>query len=61
MINQQNFLVKANNSFQNVNPFPVGFVYSSMNSTSPASIYGGSWTAITGIASLSAFDLISKK
>ena len=48
MVNLQNIKVKANSSFQTVCPFPVGFVYSSMNSTSPASIFGGSWTEIKG-------------
>lgn len=28
--------------------YPVGAVYMSWNSTSPASLFGGSWTAITG-------------
>ena len=48
MINLQNIKVKANSSFQTVCPFPIGFVYSSMNSTSPASTFGGSWTEIKG-------------
>ena len=48
MVNLQNIKVKANSSFQTVCPFPVGFVYSSMNSTSPASTFGGSWTEIKG-------------
>lgn len=48
MVNLQNIQVKVNNSFQTVCPFPIGFVYSSMNSTSPASIFGGSWTEIKG-------------
>ena len=48
MVNLQNIKVKADNSFQTVCPFPIGFVYSSMNSTSPASIFGGSWTEIKG-------------
>lgn len=48
MVNLQNIKVKANNSFQTVCPFPIGFVYSSMNSTSPASTFGGSWTEIKG-------------
>lgn len=48
MVNLQNIKVKADSSFQTVCPFPVGFVYSSMNSTSPASIFGGSWTEIKG-------------
>lgn len=48
MVNLQNIKVKADSSFQTVCPFPVGFVYSSMNSTSPASTFGGSWTEIKG-------------
>lgn len=48
MVNLQNIKVKADNSFQTVCPFPIGFVYSSMNSTSPASTFGGSWTEIKG-------------
>ena len=48
MVNLQNIQVKVNNSFQTVCPFPIGFVYSSMNSTSTASIFDGSWTEIKG-------------
>ena len=47
MINIQNIAVKANSSFQTVCPFPVGYIYQSTNSTSPANIFGGSWTALT--------------
>lgn len=48
-VNQQNIKVRiADGSFRNVCPFPVGFIYQSYNSTSPADIYGGSWTNITG-------------
>lgn len=28
--------------------YPVGSIFQSMDSTSPASMYGGTWTAITG-------------
>lgn len=47
MINIQNIAVKANSSFQTVCPFPVGYIYQSTNSTSPANTFGGSWTALT--------------
>ena len=48
MLEQKNVTVKAGSSFQTICPFPVGYIYQSYNSTSPASIYGGSWTQITG-------------
>lgn len=48
MLEQKNVTVKAGDSFQTVCPFPVGYIYQSYNSTSPANIYGGSWTQITG-------------
>lgn len=48
MVNLQNIKVKANNSFQTVCPFPIGYVYMSSNSTSPGSIYGGTWASISG-------------
>lgn len=47
MINIQNIAVKANSSFQTVCPFPVGYIYQSTNSISPAKTFGGSWTALT--------------
>ena len=31
-----------------LNPFPVGSIYMSTNSTSPAEYYGGTWTQIAG-------------
>ena len=31
-----------------IDAYPVGAVYISYNSTSPASLFGGTWTAITG-------------
>lgn len=48
MLEQKNITVKAGSSFQTICPFPVGYIYQSYNSTSPANIYGGSWTPITG-------------
>lgn len=48
MLEQKNVTVKAGSSFQTICPFPVGYIYQSYDSTSPANIYGGSWTAITG-------------
>lgn len=48
MLEQKNITVKAGSSFQTICPFPVGYIYQSYNSTSPANIYGGSWIAIAG-------------
>lgn len=48
MINLQNVQVKNGSTWQKICPFPVGFVYSSYTSTSPGSIFGGTWTPITG-------------
>lgn len=48
MLEQKNVTVKTGSSFQTICPFPVGYIYQSYNSTSPANIYGGSWTPITG-------------
>lgn len=48
MLEQKNVTIKAGSFFQTVCPFPVGYIYQSYNSTSPANIYGGSWTSITG-------------
>lgn len=47
MRNLQNIQVKIGSGFETVCPFPVGAIYQSTNSTSPASIYGGSWTSLT--------------
>lgn len=46
-INLQNFHVKSGSTFTTLNPFPVGYIYMSTNGTSPASIYGGTWQALT--------------
>lgn len=47
MRNLQNIQVRTNSGFETVCPFPVGAIYQSTNSTSPASIYGGGWTSLT--------------
>ena len=46
-INLQNFYVKSGSTFTTLNPFHVGYIYMSANNTSPASIYGGTWQALT--------------
>lgn len=46
-INLQNFYVKSDSTFTTLIPFPVGYIYMSTNGTSPASIYGGTWQALT--------------
>ena len=47
MIEQANFKVKSGSAFTTVCPFPIGYIYMSANNTSPASIYGGTWQALT--------------
>lgn len=47
MRNLQNVQVKIGSGFETVCPFPVGAIYQSTSSTSPASIYGGEWTPLT--------------
>ena len=47
MHNLQNVQIKIGSSFETVCPFPVGAIYQSTSSTSPASIYGGGWTPLT--------------
>lgn len=42
---------KINTNLSNAN-FPIGFVYLSVNSTSPASLFGGTWEQITNNAKL---------
>lgn len=46
-INLQNFHVKSGSTFTTLNSFPVGYIYMSANNTSPASIYDGTWQALT--------------
>lgn len=48
MINQEKIQVKNGSTWNRICPFPVGYVYLSSVNTSPASIYGGTWTQITG-------------
>ena len=48
MINQQNMKVKNGSTWHTICPFPVGFIYMSYTNTSPASTFGGQWSAITG-------------
>lgn len=45
-IDLQNVQVKNGSTWYKCCPFPVGFVYLSSNNTSPASTYGGTWSAI---------------
>ena len=47
MRNLQNIQVRTGSGFETVCPFPVGAIYQSTSSTSPASIYGGGWTPLT--------------
>lgn len=47
MRNLQNIQIRTGSGFETVCPFPVGAIYQSTNSTSPANIYGGGWTALT--------------
>lgn len=47
IINQQNFQIKNGNDWYKLCPFPVGFIYLSQNSTSPATTFGGTWSALT--------------
>ena len=42
-----NLQIKSGNTWYELCPFPVGFIYMSTNGTSPASTYGGSWSALT--------------
>lgn len=48
MIDLQNVKVKNSNDWDNICPFPVGFVYMSSSTTSPANVYGGQWTNLAG-------------
>ena len=44
MIDLQDVKVKNTEDWDNICPFPLGFVYISTYKTSPALIYGGQWT-----------------
>ena len=45
-INLQNVQIKNGSTWYTMCPFPVGYIYLSSNSTSPASTYGGTWSAL---------------
>ena len=47
MRNLQQVQVRTSNGFEKICPFPVGYIYMSTNSTSPASTYGGTWVPLT--------------
>ena len=47
MRNLQQVQVRTGSSFEKICPFPVGYIYMSSNSTSPANIYGGTWSPLT--------------
>ena len=42
-----NFSVKHFNMVINVNPYPIGAIYTSVNNTSPATLFGGTWQQLT--------------
>lgn len=46
IVNQQNVQVKNGSTWYKICPFPVGFIYLSQNSTSPATTFGGTWAAL---------------
>ena len=39
--------IKSGSTWYTLCPFPVGFIYMSYSNSSPASIYGGSWSTMT--------------
>lgn len=47
MIDLQDVKVKNTEDWDNICPFPVGFVYMSTSKTSPATTYGGQWSGLT--------------
>lgn len=54
MRNLQQVQVRTSSGFEKICPFPVGYIYMSTQSTSPASIYGGTWVSLTDGAFLRA-------
>lgn len=48
MIALQNVQAKNGSVWNRICPFPIGYVYMSSNNTSPANIYGGTWSPISG-------------
>lgn len=47
MIDLQDVKVKNSSDWDSICPFPIGAYYISNTSTSPASIFGGTWSQIT--------------
>ena len=47
MIDLQDVKVKNSSDWDSICPFPIGAYYISNTSTSPASIFGGTWSPIT--------------
>ena len=47
MRNLQQVQIKNGSSWEKICPFPIGYIYMSTNSTSPASTYGGTWSSLT--------------
>lgn len=47
MRNLQQVQVRTSSGFEKICPFPIGYIYMSTNKTSPASTYGGTWSALT--------------
>lgn len=45
-INLQNVQIKNGSTWYTMCPFPIGFIYLSQNSTSPATTFGGTWAAL---------------
>ena len=48
MINQEYMIIKNGSTWETICPFPIGYVYMSFNSTSPATTFGGTWIEIKG-------------
>ena len=46
MISQQNVTIKSGSTWHKICPFPIGFIYLSQKSTSPATTFGGTWAAL---------------
>lgn len=47
MRNLSTIQIKTEESWEKICPYPIGYIYMSNDSTSPASIYGGTWSALT--------------
>lgn len=47
MRNLQAMQIRTSSGFEKICPFPIGYIYMSTNSISPASTYGGTWSTLT--------------